>query len=322
MMYQKTRFYLIMLTVIAFSAVTLAGTAGAEVKEVRFVSVAWTGVTIKTELSCAILKSIGYKADYLMVSVPIVYKALATNEADVFLGNWMPSMESIAQPYFDKGEVIKYVASMTGAKYTLAVPKYVLQAGITHFRDLDPNKDKFEGGRIYGIEEGNDGNEIIESMIKKDLFGLGDWEIVPSSEPAMLSQVMSFAKKKKFIVFLGWSPHPMNKNIDMGYLKGSTAETFGPDNGSATIYTNLRPGFAESNPNLARFFKQLIFPIPMMNEIMDILHKNKSKSVKAGEAALGWIKDHPEIYRPWLEKVTTQDGKKSALTVFEEYIKR
>ncbi len=317
-MYQKFRFCF-MITLIALLAISFAATAGADVKKVRFVSVAWTGVTIKTELSCAILNSLGYEADYLPVSVPIVYKALATDEADVFLGNWMPSMMSIAQPYFDKKEVIQYVANMPGAKYTLAVPKYVADAGIVHFKDLDSNKDKFEGGRIYGIEEGNDGNEIIEGMIKKDLFGLGDWEILPSSEPAMLSQVMAFAKEKKFIVFLAWSPHPMNKNIDMTYLLGSTEDTFGPNDGSATIYTNLRPGFADANPNLALFFKQLIFPIPMMNDIMDILHKNKS--MKAGEAALEWIKGHPEIYKPWLKEVKTLDGKKGALEVFEAYLK-
>ena len=315
----KMRPFVVLVALFLMVAGIAAPTSAAdEAEKVRFVSVAWTGVTIKTELSKAILESLGYEAESLDVSVPIVYEALATDEADVFLGNWMPSMESIAKPYFEKGKVVKYVANMEGAKYTLAVPTYVAEAGVVHFKDLDPNKEKFEGGRIYGIEEGNDGNKIIEYMIEKDMYGLGDWEILPSSEPAMLSQVKAFAKNRKFIVFLGWSPHPMNKNIDMTYLDGSTPDTFGPNNGSATIYTNLRPGFAEANPNLARFFKQLVFPIPMMNDIMDIL--NKDKSAEPGPAALKWIADHPEIYRPWLEGVKTRDGKKDGVEVFEAFL--
>ncbi len=227
-------------------------------------------------------------------------------------------MKGIAEPYFEKGQVVQYVPNMTGAKYTLAVPSYVAEAGITHFRDLDANKEKFEGGKIYGIEEGNDGNLVIQSMIDSDLYGLGDWELIPSSEPAMLSQVMGFVPEKQFAVFLGWSPHAMNKKIDMTYLDGSTPETFGPDNGSATIYTNLRAGFAEESPNLARFFKQLVFPISMMNEIMDAL--SKDNSLEPREAALDWVADHPELYRGWLEEVSVRSGDKAAVEAFESFL--
>lgn len=292
--------------------------ASAEVEEVRFSSVAWTGVTIKTELAQAILESIGYETENLMVSVPIAYEAMATDAADVFLGNWMPSMKSIAEPHFENGDVVQYVPNMTGAKYTLAVPSYVAEAGITHFRDLDANKEKFEGGRIYGIEEGNDGNLVIQSMIDNDMFGLGDWKLIPSSEPAMLSQVQGFVKDEQFAVFLGWAPHAMNTKIDMTYLDGSTAETFGPDNGSATIYTNLRAGFAEESPNMARFFKQLEFPVSMMNEIMGKLSRNNS--LKPRDAALDWIIDHSELYNSWLDGVSTRNGDKDAVKAFEAFL--
>jgi len=110
----------------------------------------------------------------------------------------------------------------------------------------------------------------------------------------------------------------MNKKIDMTYLNGSTPETFGPDNGSATIYTNLRAGFAEENPNASRFFKQLVFPISMMNEIMDNL--SKDKSLEPREAALNWIIDHPELYNSWLDGVSTRNGEKDAVRAFEAFL--
>ncbi len=288
-------------------AVALGSPAQAdEGKEIKFVSVSWTGVTVKTELAVKILDCLGYKASNLMTSVPIAYKAMASKEADAFFGNWMPSMESIAKKYFDAGTVEQFCVNMPGAQYTLAVPTYEAEAGLKDFKDIAKFGDKLDF-KIHGIEEGNDGNQIIQAMIDKNMFGLGKFELIPSSEVAMLSEVMSRAKKKEWIVFLGWAPHHMNDMIDMTYLTGSTAETFGPDNGMATVYTNTRAGFAKDHPNVAKLLKNMTFPIDMMNQIMTTLHNNKD--LKPREAGLQWIQKHPDVYKKWLDGVTTADGK-------------
>lgn len=293
----------------------LAGTGFAK-KEVRFASVSWTGVTVKTELGVSILESLGYKASNTMVSVPIVYKALDTDEADVFLGNWMPSMATIANKYFDKGTVVKYVASMPGAKYTLAAPSYVVDGGLDDFKDIHKYADKLDR-KIYGIEEGNDGNQVIQSMIDNDMFNLGDFEVVSSSEAGMLSQVKSYVKDREWIVFLGWSPHYMNEIIDMKYLKGSTSETFGANDGTATVYTNIRKGFDKEYPNVAVFLKNFKFPVSMLNSIMKMLKEDDSLDPET--AGLEWIKEHPEVYEPWFENVKTVDGK-PGLDAFKKFL--
>ncbi len=285
---------------------------------IRFASVSWTGVTVKTELAVTILETLGYKATNTVLSVPIVYQALDTGDVDIFLGNWMPSMETIANKFFDKGTVVKYVVNMSGAKYTLAAPAYVVDGGLKDFADIARYADKLEH-KIYGIEAGNDGNQIIQAMIDQNKFDLKDFKLVETSEPIMLSAVKGFCREKKWVVFLGWSPHYMNQIIDMKYLTGSTAETFGDNDGTATIYTNIRKGFAEQSPNVARFLQNLIFPIPMMNEISKMLQENKE--LKHRKAGLRYIKKHPEIYRGWLKDVKTADGK-PALPVFEAYMEK
>lgn len=284
--------------------------------EIRFGNVTWTGVTVKTEIGINILKSLGYEAKKSNLSVPIIYKGLEMGDLDVFLGNWMPSMASIANPFFENGSIVKYVANMPGAKYTLAAPAYVVDGGLKDFSDIATYAEKLDG-KIYGIEPGNDGNQIIQAMIDADKFGLGDFELVATSEPIMLSQVKSFVQDEKWIVFLGWSPHYMNQMIDMKYLTGSTAETFGANDGTATVYTNIRKGFTEDQPNVAHFLKQFVFPISMMNEISQML--NDDNTLDHSEAGLKWIKQHPEIYRGWLDGVTTVDGQ-AALPVFETYL--
>jgi glycine betaine/proline transport system substrate-binding protein len=288
-------------------------------QEVRFANVSWTGVTVKTELGKAILDSLGYDATIKTLSVPIAYKALDLGDVDVFLGNWMPSMASIANEFFEKGTVVKYVANMPGAKYTLAAPSYVVDGGLKDFSDIAKFADKLEY-KIYGIEPGNDGNLIIQSMIDENKFGLGDFKLIATSEPIMLSEVKALSKQEKWVVFLGWSPHYMNQIIDMKYLTGSTAETFGENDGTATVYTNIHKGFDEKMPNVGHFLKNFIFPISMINEISLMLQNDKQ--LGHGEAGLMYLKEHPEIYQAWLEGVTTADGSKPALPAFEAYLKQ
>ncbi|MDY0220658.1 MAG: ABC transporter substrate-binding protein [Desulfobacterium sp.] len=307
---KKTIFTALMVLSLIFT-----GSVGAK-DEIKFVSVSWTGVSVKTELGVAALKSLGYEASNTMVSVPIAYKALETGDGDIFLGYWYPSMTNIAEKYFQRKTVVNFVANMPGAKYTLAVPTYVVQGGLKDFSDIAKFKNKLEG-KIYGIEEGNDGNLVIQDMIDKNMFGLKDFKLIPSSEAGMLSQVKSYERGEQWIVFLGWAPHFMNEIIDMTYLTGSTPDTFGENNGTATVYTNIRAGFDKEQPNVAAFLKNFKFPIPMMNQIMTILDNDHNLTTR--EAGLSWIKDHPEVYGPWFKDIQTTDGK-NGLKAFENYL--
>ncbi|WP_319466425.1 ABC transporter substrate-binding protein [uncultured Pseudodesulfovibrio sp.] len=284
--------------------------------KITIASVSWTGVTIKSEIAVSVLESLGYKAENKVFSVPITYSALSTGDADVFFGNWMPSMANIANKFFDKGTVIKYVANMPGAKYTLAVPSYCAKAGLKDFSDIAKFGDKLDW-KIYGIEPGNDGNMIIQDMIDKNMFGLGKFKLIASSEVAMLSEVQAYAKNDKWIVFLGWAPHSMNERIDMTYLTGSTDATFGGNDGTATVWTNTRKGLEKDNPNVAKLFKNMLFPVSMMNQIMTEVHNNKN--LKLDKAGLKWLKANPSMYEKWLDGVTTVDGKPGA-AAFKAYL--
>jgi len=305
--------------ILLVSAFFLFTTIAYGAKEVRFANVSWTGVTVKTELSKHVLGSLGYKATSKTLAVSIIYQALDMGDVDIFLGNWMPSMASIADQFFEKDTVVKYVANMPGAKYTLAAPSYVVDGGLKDLSDIAKYADKLDH-KIYGIEPGNDGNLIVQSMIDKNMFGLGDFELIATGEPFMLAEVKTLSKEEKWVVFLGWSPHYMNEIIDMKYLTGSTAETFGENDGTATVYTNIRKDFDKEMPNVGHFLKNFIFPISMINEISLMLQENKD--LTHGEAGMAYLKKHPEIYKGWLEGVTNADGSKPALPVFEAYLQK
>jgi len=298
---------------LAFVSMANAATDPEECKEVRFSDVGWTDITATTAATSVVLEALGYEPEAQVLSVPVTYASLKNEDIDVFLGNWMPTMEADVRPYLEDGSVKSLRPNLEGAKYTLAVPSYVAEAGLKSFEDIAKFEDKLDG-KIYGIEPGNDGNRLIHKMIDEDAFGLGKFELVESSEQGMLSQVARAVKNKEPIVFLGWEPHPMNSNFELAYLSGGD-EWFGPNYGGATVYTNVRDGYVEECPNVGKLLNNLQFTLEMENEIMGaILDEGEDPE----DAAADWLKEHPEILDQWLAGVTTIDGEDGAKAVKEE----
>jgi glycine betaine/proline transport system substrate-binding protein len=271
---------------------------------VRFSDVGWTDVTATTALATQLLRSIGYSPTTTVLSVPVTFASLQNKDLDVFLGNWMPSQEGDARRFLTDGSVVAIGANLTGAKYTLAVPAYTYAAGLKDFKDIQNFAPQLNGS-LYGIEPGNDGNRLILGMLKQNLFGLGDFKLVESSEQGMLAQVERAVRAKQPVVFLAWDPHPMNMRFDLKYLTGGD-EVFGPNFGGATIYTVTRKGYSAECPNVGRLLANLKFTLRGESEMMAaILDRHEAPDIAATE----WLKANPTATQAWLEGVLTFDGR-------------
>lgn len=284
-----------------------AGTAfaadPAECRSVAFSDVGWTDITTTTAVASVVLEGLGYEPETQVLSVPVTYASLKNEDIDVFLGNWMPTMEADIAPYREDGSVETVVTNLEGAKYTLAVPQYTFDAGLQSFQDIAEFEEELDG-KIYGIEPGNDGNRLILDMIENDTFGLSGFDLVESSEAGMLSQVRRAVQGKEHVVFLGWEPHPMNANIDMAYLAGGD-DVFGPNYGGATVHTNVRAGLTEECPNLGELLNNLVFSLELENEIMGAILDEGQEPMAAATA---WLKENPDVLESWLDGVTTFEG--------------
>ncbi|ARR47663.1 glycine/betaine ABC transporter substrate-binding protein [Vibrio campbellii] len=300
-----------------FSSIALGAVAtGAyanQCETVRFADVGWTDITATTAVTSELLKGLGYKTKTDLLSVPVTYSSMANGDIDVFLGNWMPTMEGDIAKYREAGTVETVRANLEGAKYTLAVPKYVYDAGVKSFADLAKHADKFKD-RIYGIEPGNDGNRLIQDMIDSDAFSLKDFSLVESSEAGMVSQVSRAVRRNQWIVYLGWAPHPMNSNVEMEYLSGGD-DFFGPNYGGANVYTNVRQDYLSECQNVGQLLKNLEFSLEMENQLMEAILNQKQKPAKAAQE---WLNANPQQFEAWLEGVKTLDGKdaKQAITSY------
>ncbi len=288
---------------VSLSAMNASANEPESCQSVGLANVNWTGVTIKSEVMEYLLETLGYETELTTASVPIAFQSVADGQRDAFLGLWLPTQESMIRPYLDDGEIEQLAANLEGAKYTLAVPDYVWEAGVRDFSDLDDYRDRFEG-RIYGIEAGNDGNAAIQSMIDDGAFGLGDWELMESSEAGMLTQVQRSVPRDEWVAFLGWAPHPMNINIDMRYLTGG-AEYFGPNQGGATVYTIATAGYSERCSNVGRLLEQYAYTVEEQSQAGGYVINDEMSPIEAGQTL---IMENPDLLNRWLEGVTNVEG--------------
>ena len=289
---------------LAGAALTVAAPAfAAGCDKVVFSDVGWTDITSTTALATTVLDALGYETEVKVLSIPVTLTGLAEGDVDVFLGNWMPTMEADIAPYREAGTVDTVTRNLEGAKYTLATNKAGADLGITDFAAIAAQKDALDG-KIYGIEPGNDGNRLIIDMIAANQFGLEGFEVIESSEQGMLAQVANADGDGKPIVFLGWEPHPMNANFELTYLSGGD-DIFGPNYGGAEVFTNTRAGYVAECPNTGKFLTNLTFTLAMENEIMGaILNDGEDPN----DAAKAWLAGHKDVLGPWLDGVTTKDG--------------
>ena len=293
----------IRMTIAALTLGLTAAPALAECENVSFSDVGWTDITATTAATTTVLKALGYDTDIKVLSVPVTYTSLAKGDIDIFLGNWMPTMEADIAPYREAGTVDTVRANLQGAKYTLATNAAGAALGITSFGSIAEHADALDS-TIYGIEPGNDGNRLIIDMIEQDAFGLQGFEVKESSEQGMLAQVARADRKGDPIVFLGWEPHPMNANFDLTYLTGGD-DWFGPDLGGATVHTNTRAGYVDECPNVGKLLQNVEFTLAMENEIMGAILDDGEKPE---DAASAWLRANPGVLDGWLDGVTTVDG--------------
>ncbi|MES2503513.1 MAG: choline ABC transporter substrate-binding protein [Myxococcota bacterium] len=263
-------------------------------QNVHLADIGWTDVSATTAVTAELLKALGYTPKISLLSLPVALASLDNGQVDVFLGNWMPSQEADLKPYLKHGNIENLGKNLEGARYTLAVPEYVYNAGVKHFDDLKKFAPNFNQ-HIYGIEAGNDGNRQILKMLSQNAFGLQSWKLIESSEQAMLTSVKQSMARKDWVVFLGWAPHPMNLLLNLKYLDGGDA-FFGANYGAASVSTLTRKNLRTTCPALGHFLTNLKFTVEEESELMALILEQNLTPQKAAQA---WLGKHPQKAMQW-----------------------
>jgi glycine betaine/proline transport system substrate-binding protein len=290
---------------IAFALSLSAVASVAQATTVRFGVPPWPGVTVKTEVARQLLGAIGYQTAVTSAGYIIDLQGLSRGEIDADMAIWLPSQGSTVNPLVKSGKIKLLTANVPDALYGVVVPEYVWKAGVHSIGDLQKYSSKFDS-KIYGIESGNDGNQIMIDAIKNDTYNLKGWQLVPSSTAGMLAQAGRAIQQHKWIVFLGWKPHWMNIKYKIRYLKDPKKIWGGP----STVYTAVNPAFIKKQPNVAKFLKQMVVYSKAQSQwIYDYGYKKQPADV----VAKAWIKNNMDTVAKWLKGVKTANGSKPAI---------
>jgi len=264
---------------------------------IRFGQPNWTGVSIKTSTAAWMLDKLGYDTTITKASLPVTYQTMEKGEMEAMLAQWMPSQRDLFRKFGIQSSLEIVSPNLVGGRYTIAVPDYVYEAGVTSIDDLDAHKERF-GGKIYGIEPGSGGNDTVKSIINDDYAGLGDWELVASSEPGMLAEVSKQERSQGWIAFIAWAPHPMNINHDLKYLAGGE-EYWGPDKGEVIVNTVTRAGYAWACPNVGQFLDNYDWTVEEQSQAMGYVNNDGMEALAAGKRV---IRENPQMLERWFDE--------------------
>ncbi|CAM0556603.1 MULTISPECIES: ABC transporter substrate-binding protein [Halomonadaceae] len=280
-----------------------ASAAHADDQTLDFGVPAWPGITVKTAIAEQLLNPLGYETSTQEIGLQVIYQGIESGDIDAFLGAWLPAQREMFNPRKESGVLIDVANNVDGAQMTLAVPEYLYESGIQSFADLDENREQFEG-EIYGFGAGSAASEILHNAIDNDTWGLGDWQVVDTSEVGMLSAARDAISREEPIVWVGWTPHWMNLELPMRYLE-DPEDLFGENNGESDVLTLLRSDYAEATPNVVTFFEQFTFSAEEQSWMIQAFGQEEQDLADVAEQ---WINDHPERIEAMLADVTTTDG--------------
>lgn len=285
-----------------------SGSSGGGQDSVVFAEQPWVDLQVENEIAVQILDKLGYHASVKHnLSVENTAAAMSSGDIDAYLGDWWPSQKPTFGDLIDAGKVDVLSTMVTGTQYAPAVPGDVAEKLDVHsLADLDKHADAF-GHKIYGIEAGSPGNETIQKAIDADAYGLGDWELVASGTPAMLAQVEKAEKAGQPIVFLAWSPHWMTVQFKTVFLD-DPQKVWG---GAGEIRTLVRKGFADDNPDIAKFIANLRFTT---DEAGQFYYDHDKAGKDIADIASAWISDNPDKVKQFLDGVKDADGKPAEIT--------
>ena len=111
-----------MKTTISALALCAALPAYADCDVVRFSDVGWTDITATTAATSLVLNALGYETTTDILSVPVTYASMAEGDIDVFLGNWMPTMEGDiatyreASVYFAPSRLVRTMSTVPASR--------------------------------------------------------------------------------------------------------------------------------------------------------------------------------------------------------------
>lgn len=258
--------------------------------------VAWAREEISTHLLAAILEDVGYNVELSQVEAGPMFTSVADGDSDFHTSAWLPATH---KEYWDKygDDLVKVNEVLDKAPLALTVPSYM--EDVNSIEDLIGNEELGESVNwtIIGIDGGAGIMSSTEEALE-EYEGFGDdWELTPSSEAAMLTELQEAIENEEPIVVPLWKPHWIFGVEDLKMLD-DPKEIYGGEGDQ--IYTVARKGLEEDSPAAYRVLEQYDETYEMVEELMPLVH-DEGQDVE--DVVQDFLDDNPDLLERWTEGV-------------------
>lgn len=288
------RFKYLMVIVLSFSVLISAcggkkeeETKDTNVRVIEMGQINWAENIAVSNMWKVILEDKGYEVNFNVLDIGTTMAALANNELDVGLEVWLPVQDASYLEQYKEEIHFSDETWYDNAKVGLVVPSYVEE--VNSIEDLNDYQALFESV-IVGFDPGAGTMEVTEDLITAyDL----DYELLPSSEPAMVTEIKEAIDQGDPIVAPLWSPHRIFSEVDLKYLE-DPKEVYG---GVEKIHHATRHGFAEDFPEVDRWLKNWKMDDDQIGALMSYV----ADADDPIEGAKQWVEENEDTINEWLD---------------------
>ncbi|WP_078542991.1 glycine betaine ABC transporter substrate-binding protein [Litchfieldia alkalitelluris] len=290
---KKLSFILVLLLIAVLTACgstneeTNGEESGVSNKELSIGQINWAENIAVTNMWKAILEEKGYNVKLTVLDMGVTIKALESGELDASLEIWLPVQDAHYLKEYQDTVNFSESTWFDHAKVGLVVPTYLEE--VNSVDDLNEHKELFNG-EIIGFDPGAGTMEVTEQLIKD--YNL-EFELLPSSEPAMIAKIGEAIGDEEPIVAPLWSPHSVFSKYDLKFLD-DPQNTFG---GVEKIHHATRQGFEEDYPKVSEWFNNWKMDDQQIGELITYVEGAEDPL----DGAKKWIEENQELVDQWVK---------------------
>ncbi|WNF36901.1 glycine betaine ABC transporter substrate-binding protein [Bacillaceae bacterium IKA-2] len=256
-------------------------------KEITIGQILWAENIAVTNMWKAILEEKGYQVKLPLLDMGVTMTALEMGEVDVSLEVWLPVQDANYLKRYQDAVNFSESTWFDNAKVGLVVPTYLEE--VNSIEDLNEHKELFNG-QIIGLDAGAGTMEVVEQLIED--YNL-EFELLASSEPAMLGAVGNAVENEEPIVVPLWSPHWAFSTYDLKFLE-DPQNIFG---GVEKIHHATRLGFEEDYPEVSEWFKNWKMDDQQIGQLIEYVESAEDPL----DGAKKWIEENQELIAEWVK---------------------
>lgn len=256
-------------------------------KKIVMGQISWAENIATTNMWKIILEEQGYDVEFELVDMGTIMAALEKGDLDLTLEVWLPVQDAYYLKSYKDTVDFAEEPWYDNAKVGLVVPEYMDE--VNSVEDLNKYQKEFDG-KITGFDPGAGTMDVTEELI--DDYDL-DYELISSTEPAMIAEIGEAIRKKEPIVAPLWSPHSVFSEMDLKFLD-DPKDTYG---GVEEIFTASRQGFDEDFTEVDEWMKNWQMDDDAIGELMNDVEEADEDI----DGAQKWVDENQDLIDEWVK---------------------